>query len=202
MTATFGLRLFDRGRRTRSDLRGGGGLAPASVLPMRPPMVHRVSQWIKGQLVIRTARAVQSPRQPPAYRSTGRRSGSHNSGTSYRHAGPRRPEISDSRTNGSTCRSRAKFRPERVPSKCVSRSRSISTLPMNFDDPFAGVRLFGREPNAGRRLRKHDLGQMPVQIFKLGLALEAEHDRVAALARLGDRRMKLRQASASSPARR
>ena len=44
-----------------------------------------------------------------------------------------KPEISESRTNGSTCRSNVKLRPCRESSKCVSRTRSISTLPMAFE---------------------------------------------------------------------
>jgi hypothetical protein len=59
--------------------------------------------------------------------------------------------------------------------------------------PLTGLRLFGGEPDARRGLRQHDLGEMPVQILKLGLALEAQHHRIAALAGLGDGGVKLRQ---------
>ena len=41
--------------------------------------------------------------------------------------------------------------------------------------PFPGVRFLGGEPNAGRGLRQHHLGQMPIQVLKLGLALKAKH---------------------------
>ena len=65
-----------------------------------------------------------------AGRCTRTRSGRHGSPASGKRGSVSRPEISESITSGSTCRSRLKFFPEREPSKCVSRIRSISTLPM------------------------------------------------------------------------
>ena len=62
-----------------------------------------------------------------------------------------------------------------------------------FADPLAGLRLLGGEPDTRRRLRQHHFGQMPIQVFKLGLALEAQHDRIPALACFGDRRVELRK---------
>jgi predicted neuraminidase len=58
-------------------------------------------------------------------------------------------------------------------------------------DPFAGVRLFGFQVNAGRWLRQHDLCQMTIDHFELGLPLEAHNDWIVALAVLGDRCVKL-----------
>ena len=52
-----------------------------------------------------------------------------------------------------------------------------------------GTWLLRGEPNACRRLGKHDLGQMPVQVFQLYLALQAKNNKVSALAGLGDGRI-------------
>ncbi len=60
-------------------------------------------------------------------------------------------------------------------------------------DPLSGVWFFGCKPNAGRWLRQHDLGQMPVTGTQPVPCLEAKHDWILPLAPFGDRRVKLRQ---------
>ena len=62
-----------------------------------------------------------------------------------------------------------------------------------FADPFGGLRLGGLEEDFGGGLRQHDLGDVAVDDLKLGLALEAKHQRVPAFAVLSDSRMELRQ---------
>ena len=104
-----------------------------------------------------------------------------------------RPEISESRTSGSTWRSRVKFFPA-ASHRSGSRScRSISILPMAFDTHSAAFGSVGFEKDFGRRLREHDLRQMAVDDLKLGLALKAKHERILALSVLGDGGMELRK---------
>ena len=104
-----------------------------------------------------------------------------------------RPEISDSKNK----RLDLAVKLEVPPCACAVEVRFAQ--PFHFDfadelaDPLAGLRLLRREPNAGRWLREHDLGEMAVQVFELGLALESEYDGIPALAGFGDGGMKLRQ---------
>ena len=62
---------------------------------------------------------------------------------------------------------------------------------MNLLTHSPALRFLRREPNTRRGLRQHHLGQMAVQIFKLGFALEAKHYGVPALAGFRDGRVKL-----------
>ncbi len=104
-----------------------------------------------------------------------------------------RPEISDSKTK------RFDLAVKREVPSCASAVEVGLAQPFDFyfadelADPLAGLRLLRREPNAGRWLRQHDLGEMAVQVFKLGFALESKHDRIPALAGLGDGSVELRQ---------
>ena len=43
---------------------------------------------------------------------------------------------------------------------------------------FAGIGLLGRKPDAGRRLRQHGFSKMAMQMYRLGLAREAEDHRI------------------------
>ena len=52
--------------------------------------------------------------------------------------------------------------------------------------PLCGIGLRGSEENLSGGLREHDLGQVPVNDFQLGLALETQNEWVAGLAILGD----------------
>ena len=60
--------------------------------------------------------------------------------------------------------------------------------------PLASFGLLRFEINAGAWLREHDLGQVPIDHFELSLSLEAEDDRIVALAILGQRGCQLRKA--------
>src|SRR3984885_1381980 len=62
-----------------------------------------------------------------------------------------------------------------------------------FGDPLGCFRLGRLHKDFGRGLRKHDLCQMPIDHFKLGLALESQHKRVLTLAILGNSSVELRE---------
>src|ERR1051326_1583873 len=52
--------------------------------------------------------------------------------------------------------------------------------------PLASTRLLCLEPNAGCWLRQHDFSKVTVQVFQLGLPLEAQNHRVLALPIFGN----------------
>ena len=66
-------------------------------------------------------------------------------------------------------------------------------LPNELADPLSRGRLLRLQPNAGCRLGQHDLSQMAVEVFQLGLALETQNDRILALAIFCNGRVELRQ---------
>src|SRR5581483_5433716 len=62
-----------------------------------------------------------------------------------------------------------------------------------FAHPVARFWFLRSEPDTCCGLRQHHLGQMAVQVLKLGLALEAKHDRIPAFASFADGRVELGQ---------
>src|SRR5581483_2125428 len=73
---------------------------------------------------------------------------------------------------------------------CLTQALDLD-FPDKFTHPLPSLRLLRREPNARGWLREHDLGDMSVEVFKLGFALKPQHDRVPALACFGNGRMEL-----------
>src|ERR1035441_7866345 len=75
----------------------------------------------------------------------------------------------------------------------VSFAQSLDLdFPNELADPLASGRLLGLQPNAGCRLGQHDLSQVAVEVFQLGLTLETQNYWILALPIFCNGRMELR----------
>ena len=126
-------------------------------------------------------------RKNPGSRRAGRcsrnRSGRRCFRASNRRAGRPGRRSRNAITSGSICRSIVKFFPDREPSNLRLLHALNLDLADGLGDPFGGFGLRGLHEDFGRGLGQHDLGQMAVNVLKLGLALEAEHQRILAILR-------------------